>query len=122
MSLPVITPQNAKQLIEKGALLVDVRGPGEFSGGHIVGAINTPLPTLTAGSVGDHKQTIVYYCKSGMRTKMNASALATAAKGNAFILAGGVDAWRAAGFDITSPEPSGDASAGLLNRLAKLFS
>ena len=36
-------------LITEGALLIDVRTPGEFAGGHIQGAINIPVSSITGG-------------------------------------------------------------------------
>jgi len=40
-----------KQLVKDGALIVDVRTPGEFQGGHIKGSVNLPLQSLQ-GSLG----------------------------------------------------------------------
>ena len=33
-------------LLKKGAQIIDVRTPAEYSGGHIKGSINIPLDTL----------------------------------------------------------------------------
>ena len=40
-----------KQLIRDGAMIIDVRTPGEFQGGHIKGSVNLPLQSLQ-GSLG----------------------------------------------------------------------
>jgi rhodanese-related sulfurtransferase len=67
-----ISGSDARALIAEGATLVDVRSPGEFSGGHIQGAINIPIQEL-AGRVedlGDKNGQIVLYCKSGARSAM----------------------------------------------------
>lgn len=38
---------NYTELIEKGAQIIDVRTPGEFAGGHIRGAVNIPLQSIS---------------------------------------------------------------------------
>ena len=52
------------------ALIVDVRTPREFEGGHYLGAVNIPLDSLTAriSEFGDKNQPIVVYCRSGRRS------------------------------------------------------
>ena len=118
MSLAVISPQDAKLLFEKGALLVDVRGPDEYAAEHIEKSLNVPIPQLRQGNVGEGDRAIVYLCKSGMRTKMNASALENAAKADAFIMSGGIEGWKSAGYSVHRGEKS---SAGMVSRLAKFF-
>jgi rhodanese-related sulfurtransferase len=56
-------------LLKDGALLIDTRTPGEFSSGHIEGAVNIPH-NLIAQKIGDHPkdQTIIVYCHSGARS------------------------------------------------------
>ena len=44
---------------------------------------------------------MVFHCKSGNRTRMNASLLAGAAEADAFILDGGIEAWKQAGLPVT---------------------
>lgn len=54
---------------QSGALLVDVRTPGEFNSGHIEGAVNYPLSQLDTYFEGvDKNQSIVLYCRSGNRS------------------------------------------------------
>jgi len=60
----------AHRLVAAGARLVDVRTPGEFSGGHLPGAVNVPLDQLE-GRIGELKKEstpVVVYCASGMRS------------------------------------------------------
>lgn len=63
-------PSEAKRLVQAGALLVDVRTPGEFNERHIEGAINLPIHQMKArlAELGEHKQHIVVYCRSGARS------------------------------------------------------
>ncbi len=70
---------SAKKLIEDGGLLVDVRSPGEFAGGHIDGAVNMPLNEVLNQMEGIPKdRPIVLYCASGMRSGNAAKALKAA--------------------------------------------
>jgi rhodanese-related sulfurtransferase len=57
-------------LIADGAKIIDVRTPGEFSGGHLKGSVNIPLNSLSA-KLGKFKkdQVIITCCASGMRSR-----------------------------------------------------
>lgn len=59
-----------KQLVKDGALIVDVRSKGEYTGGHIKGSKNVPLPSLSANPniVKDKTKPIITCCASGMRS------------------------------------------------------
>jgi rhodanese-related sulfurtransferase len=67
-----ISGSDARALIADGAILVDVRSAGEFSGGHIEGAINIPIQDLAgrAEDLADKSAQIVLYCQSGARSAM----------------------------------------------------
>ena len=41
------TNDAAKTAIDNGAVIIDVRTPAEFSGGHVKGSINIPLNTIS---------------------------------------------------------------------------
>lgn len=96
MTLKTISPAEAKTLAAQGAVIVDIREPDEFAREHIPGARNEPLSKI-GGSIATGKADIVvYHCKSGMRTKANADRLKSASACEAYILEGGLDAWKAA--------------------------
>ena len=56
-------------VIKEGAILVDVRSPGEFSSGSVKGAINIPLEQMHSqlGKLKG-KKNIVVFCRSGNRS------------------------------------------------------
>lgn len=65
----VVQGTQAKELVAKGAILLDVRTPGEFAAGHIDGAINIPVQDLgTRLSELDKTKATVVYCASGARS------------------------------------------------------
>jgi rhodanese-related sulfurtransferase len=103
MSLPKIAPSAALQLVEGGAILVDIREAHEFARESISGAHHLPLSELQeAALVVKCGKPVVFHCKSGARTTMNASRLAAKVNGvcGAFILEGGLDAWKRAGLPL----------------------
>lgn len=59
-----------KELLKAGAIIVDVRTPGEYSGGHIEGSMNVPLDQLKASlkRFPDKEAPIITCCASGMRS------------------------------------------------------
>ncbi len=57
-----ISKEKAKKLIDKGAILVDMRSPVSFRDGHITGAVNLPLKNFTNLLMKtDRKKTIIIY-------------------------------------------------------------
>lgn len=59
-----------KGIIENGAVVVDVRTPSEFVGGHVKGAVNIPLDNIQGNiaKIKAYKKPIVVCCASGMRS------------------------------------------------------
>lgn len=98
MSLPTISPEDAKRLIEQGGTLIDIRGADERAREQIPGSKHGPLTNLTQFSGAGAP--IIYHCRSGMRTAQNADRLRAAAPCEAYILEGGLDAWKKAGLPV----------------------
>jgi rhodanese-related sulfurtransferase len=98
MSLPTISPTEAKRLMDQGATLVDIRGPDEFARERIPGAENRPLDRLSGIDGGNG--IAIFHCRSGQRTSMNAAKLAEAASCDAYIVEGGIEAWKKAGLPV----------------------
>jgi rhodanese-related sulfurtransferase len=101
-TLAAITPQDAAARIKQGGMtLVDIREADEHAREHIPGALSMPLSTLEKGrlNIAAHGD-IVFHCKSGMRTSTNCARLAGHVEGSAFMLDGGLDAWKRAGLPV----------------------
>lgn len=58
------------ELINQGAIIVDVRSKGEYAGGHIKGSLNIPLDQLSENlkKFKSKEQAILTCCASGMRS------------------------------------------------------
>ncbi|HZX58738.1 MAG TPA: rhodanese-like domain-containing protein [Mucilaginibacter sp.] len=64
------------ELISKGAVIIDVRTPGEFASGHLKQAINIPLGTLQSRLAKLKKdKPVITCCASGMRSSSAKSML-----------------------------------------------
>lgn len=66
-----IGPQvNYAELVQQGALILDVRSKGEYAGGHIKGSINISVDSLNnnLNKLKNKEQTIITCCASGMRS------------------------------------------------------
>ena len=63
------TSVNFAELVKQGAMIIDVRSPAEFKGGHVKGAVNMPLQSLQVNmSKIPKNKTIITCCASGMRS------------------------------------------------------
>lgn len=58
------------EMIEKGALIVDVRTKSEYQSGHVKGSVNIPLDQLNQmeKKIKDKEKSIITCCASGMRS------------------------------------------------------
>jgi len=66
----------AREAVENGALIVDVRTPQEFKEKHVVGAINLPIEEIMKGHINLPKdKELVLYCRSGSRSATCAKVL-----------------------------------------------
>lgn len=100
MSLKHIGAQEAKRLVDDGAVLIDVRENAEHAAESIPGAKNHPMSQMGLEPLKVDGPVIVFHCKSGGRTRMGAAALANCADAEAYILDGGIEAWKAAGLPV----------------------
>ena len=81
-------------------MLLDVRTPQEFSGGHIAGAVNISLQSLSQRIEEiPQDRPIVIYCRSGSRSKTAANMLASAGYADVYDL-GGIIKWQRSGLPV----------------------
>lgn len=93
-----VSAADAVRLINKGALVIDVRKPAEFEAGHIVNARNVELEKIQQGddTIAKKKDKIlIAVCENGGLSGKAASLLRRAGYPNAFSLRGGIGGWRA---------------------------
>ena len=64
-----------EELMQNGALLVDVRSPQEFNAGHAKKSKNIPLNVLKSKTASLKGKEIILVCKSGGRAGMAKSIL-----------------------------------------------
>jgi rhodanese-related sulfurtransferase len=101
---PWVEASRATQLINReDALVVDVRDPGEYSTGHILGAKNWPLDHIDerGGEATKRKdKPVIVYCDTGDRTPKAAAALRKLGFTRVVNLSGGLAAWQQAGLPV----------------------
>ena len=101
----LITQQELLQQAQdkRGMLLIDVRTPGEFSAGHVPGAINIPH-TEIAKRLDEirphHDKGVILYCQSGRRAGIAEGILRDAGLDNIRHLEGDMAAWRQSGLPV----------------------
>ena len=69
--------ESIQEFVEKGAIIIDVRSSGEFSGGHIKGSKNIPLNEISAkiNEIKKLNKPVIACCASGMRSSQATSIL-----------------------------------------------
>jgi rhodanese-related sulfurtransferase len=92
-----ITPEQARALLDSGAVLIDIRNTDEHARERIPQARNIPLATLGQWPLSmAGASAVIFHCKSGARTAANATRLAATTECDAYLLEGGLDAWKGA--------------------------
>jgi hydroxyacylglutathione hydrolase len=102
-TVPQIDVRELHDMLEQPLQIVDVRNPGEFSAGHVPGALNVPLGQLgrRLGEVDLKRKTIVI-CAGGYRSSAAASILQQGGVGDLANVIGGTSAWVNAGFEVAT--------------------
>ena len=105
---------HAEQAIRESDVLVDVRETDEFAAGHLGGAVHLSRGMLefkfsANPALQSRDLKIVLYCKTSGRAALAAAALHEMGYLNVQSIAGGFDAWVAAGKSVAKPDtPSFD--------------
>jgi rhodanese-related sulfurtransferase len=99
-----ISRAEAREMLDAGAQLVDVRTDHEWEAGHLPGATHIALPDLAArASEIDKDRPVIFYCRTDNRSDMATTALAEAGY-DAVKLAEGATGWEEEGLPL---EPDG---------------
>jgi rhodanese-related sulfurtransferase len=107
-----ISVEQAVAAIQTCDVLIDVREADEYAAGHLPGAIHMSRGMLEFKMAGNPKMqardlNIVLYCKTSGRAALSAKSLAHMGYTHVRSIAGGVDAWVAAGHEVYKPaQPS----------------
>jgi rhodanese-related sulfurtransferase len=100
--IPSVNPAEVPDLIQKGALLIDVREEVEWDEARIGGAVHRPMTDFATwwAEVPDDR-TVVVYCRTGSRSGRVVEALTKqAGMDNLVNLEGGIVAWAEQGFEV----------------------
>lgn len=108
----ISAPDLAGFLSVQDMVLLDVREPEEYEAGHMVGAFNVPIRTLSQNLdlLPDKSASIVVICKGGARAMLAATTLDLLGYENVKVLKGGYDAW--AGEELPTSTDVFTAEAG----------
>jgi rhodanese-related sulfurtransferase len=104
--MPAVGPAEAKQIIDSGSQVIDVRTDVEYGAGHIRGARHIPVAHLQGEAANlDKDRPVIIYCRSGNRSGPPADAFA-ASGWDAHSIEGGLLAWVDAGLEIEPQDGS----------------
>ncbi len=97
-----ISVEQAHELISRGEVdVVDVRDPGEWSGGHVPTARLVPLEQLRANpSVTIPRDGVLFVCAAGVRSQTAARVAASLGMTTIYSVNGGTRAWARAGLPM----------------------
>jgi len=99
---PWVSTSEATHLINReDALVVDVREPGEYGAGHILGSKNYPLSRIGDGDLAKRKERpVIVYCDGTERSSKAVALLKKQGFARVVNLSGGLKAWQQAGLPI----------------------
>ncbi|MBI0295689.1 antibiotic biosynthesis monooxygenase [Streptomyces sp. PRKS01-29] len=101
----VLSPTEAHRQVVDGKLtLVDVREDDEWTTRHPAGAVHAPLSTLLASLSDLPDGPLAFVCRTGSRSVQGGAQAIRAGRTSVFSVAGGLEAWEAAGLPVTLPD------------------
>lgn len=96
--IPLSAAEVAHRLKDRRAALVDIREPDEAARERIAQAVTAPLSAFeTAHLELQPGRDVIFMCRTGNRTGANCDRLAARFADTAYVLDGGLEAWKAAG-------------------------
>lgn len=107
--VPEVGPAEVQRLVAAGALALDVREAGEVARGTVPDAMAIPRGRLELDApdwIFDPEGPIVVVCSTGRRSILAARLLREMGFVQACSLAGGLDAWQAAGLPLGPARPA----------------
>jgi rhodanese-related sulfurtransferase len=104
-SIQKVSAAEVKAMIDKKekAILLDVRDPGEFSAGHLPGAMNISRGTLefnVFSKITDQNAKIYVYCKTASRSALATKTLSELGFKNAILMDASFEDWVKAGYPV----------------------
>jgi rhodanese-related sulfurtransferase len=104
-AIKMVTPEVVKAAIDskEKAIFLDVRDGGEFSAGHLPGAMNISRGTLefvVFGKIPDQNAKIYVYCKTKGRSAMATKTLNDLGYKNAVLMDAQYEDWVKAGYPV----------------------
>jgi rhodanese-related sulfurtransferase len=100
-----IPPERANEMMSSGAaVVVDIRDPKKYADGHIRRAMNAEYhPKTFARDTEriDRNAAVILYCGTGLKTKKAAGELERRGFSRVYVIEGGMEAWKKAGFPVT---------------------
>jgi rhodanese-related sulfurtransferase len=109
LQVPEVGPQEAQEMIGRGAVLIDVREREEYAQARIPGARLIPLSEFSTRFVEIPKDVpVVMQCRSGRRSAQTTAFLLAQGYREVVNLGGGILAWGEQGLpvDTTPKDPS----------------
>jgi molybdopterin/thiamine biosynthesis adenylyltransferase/rhodanese-related sulfurtransferase len=103
-----IDPSEVKELLQEGAVIVDVREAEELASGLLPGAKHVPrsyLETRIEGIVADRSAHVILYCASGNRSAYGARTLREdLGYEHVQSMKGGIALWKDRGYEVDVPK------------------
>ncbi len=105
--IDLIANTKARQDVEAGAKLIDVREAHEWDEAHLEGAIHVPQGELLgriAEVAPDHAERIVLYCRTDNRSSRSAGELQDLGYDDVSVMRGGIVDWQGAGLPVVAAQ------------------
>jgi rhodanese-related sulfurtransferase len=104
-SVQKVSAADVKAMIDKKdkVIYLDVRDAGEFSAGHLPGAMNISRGTLefnVFGKIQDQNAKVIVYCKTAARSSLATKTLTDLGYKNAILMDAQFEDWVKAGYPV----------------------